>query len=404
MPYIVREHIIAFIQENKNILQGTSETYSIFLYRDFIGNDLDVSKSSNVSLAVTNSVGETVLMFSSPVIPGVSDILDVGSTANGDPGRISFEINAAQSRILDPGELNVAITLIYSDFFPNSKTYNLPVFKIGQVMGVLDPNAGGSSAGIFLGGPHFIIEHIDLDIPSTFGNMSVNSENPLEITKIIFRNLDKNLTRLTTLENFLVNRMDADNIQGIITLYDIDDPAFYCIYKIERWERIDITTGNGDDEDLDGIKIYVSAESVSSGPGVLETIWRIGNNVTFNVDTYGLTESTIKKTGILTYGDKNVQVVYASNGNASPTGIFITNTPYYDSYVMVEVNGISVELSDNTSSSDAYFSADNGITAVLVEEIRAGDQLIWNGSVAGFELEVGDEINLIYETNIIGTV
>ena len=67
---------------------------------------------------------------------------------------------------------------------------------------------------------------------------------------------------------------------------------------------------------------------------------------------------------------------------------------------MIEVNGISVDLGSDKSTSTVYFSGNNGISAVAIEEIRAGDQLIWNGNIAGFELELGDEINLIYEVDI----
>jgi hypothetical protein len=67
---------------------------------------------------------------------------------------------------------------------------------------------------------------------------------------------------------------------------------------------------------------------------------------------------------------------------------------------MVEVNGISVDLGNNTKNATCYFSGNNGISTVAYEDIRAGDQLIWNGNIAGFELEEGDEINLIYEVDV----
>lgn len=405
MPYVVREDIIAYIEETKNVLQGSSVVYDILLYRDLIGNDLNVSRASNVSVAVLNRNGEKVLMYNSPVIPGISDVLNIGSVSNGDPGRISFEINAAQSRFLSPGDLNIAISIIYADFFPSSKTYNFPTFKIGQAIEVIDPTVPVDpttpiNPGLFLGSPQFTIEHIDLDTPSSFGKMSVNSGNPIEITEIIFRNLDENRTRITTLENFVINRLQNDKIQGIITMYNIDDPTFYCIYRIVDWERVDVTPGNGNSDNSDGIKIYVIIESVSSGPGVTISRWNIGDKVSYTIDTHGLTGNNIIPSGILTFVDKNLQVSNASNGNFSPTGVFITYSPFYDSYVMVEVNGISVEVGDNRTSSAVYFSPNNGITAVKIEEIRAGDQLIWNGDVAGFELEIGDDINLIYEADV----
>jgi hypothetical protein len=364
MPYVSREDIIAYIEETVNIVQGSSGTYNILLYRDLIGNDLNASGASNISVAVLNNNGEKVLMYNNPVVPGVSDILNIGSVANGDPGRISFEINGSQSRSLQPGELNIAITIIYTNFFPNSKTYNLPVFKIGQTIELIDTNPGTGTGGgtggeitnptLSLGSPQFQIEHIDLDMPSSSGKMSVNASDPTEITEIIFRNLDANLIRISTLENFVTNRIDFEKVQGVITLYDIDNPSFYNIFKIVNWERVDITQGNGTDDIYDGIKLYLSLESISTGPGVSKTNWNIGDSVTYAIDTYGISESQLitqinnhidqKTDGILTYADKNLQVTITSNGNGSPTGVFITHSPYYDSYVMVEVNGVSVEV------------------------------------------------------------
>ena len=410
MPYVVKEDIIAFVEETKNISQGTSGIFEINLFRDLIGNQLNASKASVISVAVLNNNGEKVLMYNNPVAPGVSDILEIGSASNNDEGRISFEISIIQSRALSPGDLNVQITLIYSDFYPNAKTYTLPAFKIGQTIEVIDPDypgtgtggtgTGGGTSSLFLGSPQYVLEHVDLDLPSSAGKMSTNANNPSQVTEIIFRNLDSNLTRPIALENFLVNRMGTDKIQGVITLYNMDDPSFYCIYKILDWSRVDITSGNNDTDNSDGLKIQVALESVSNGPGVEETVWRIGDNVTFQIDTHGITASSLKPSGILTYVDKNLQVQSATNGNGSPTGVYITYSPYYDSYVMVEVNGISVEVGDSLTESSVYFSSNNGATTVEIEAIRAGDQLIWNADVAGFELEAGDDINLIYEADV----
>ncbi len=412
MAYVVKEDIIAEIQNTVNIKQGESSTYEITLYRDFIGNQLNVRKVSVISVGVLNKIGRTVLMYNAPVTPGVSDILEYATAASNTPGVIRFEINEAQSKSLEAGDLLVQVTLVYADFFPNAKTYILPPLKIGQIIAG-DPvdnggggnNGGGNNGGglttpDILGAPLFEIEHINLDYPSSYGKMSVNSQDPVEVTKIIFRNLDKNLVRSTVLENFVMNRMAKDKIDGIITIHSITSPTFFTMYKIISWQRVDVTNGNGVEDDTDAIEITVKLENVSAGPGVLKSIWEVGDDITFSIDTYGITGNDIKPDGILTYTDKNKKVTKSTDGPKSPTGVYITYSPYYDSYVMVEVNGISVDLGNNNSTSTAYFSGNNGVTPVEIEAIRAGDQLIWNGNVAGFELEEGDEINLIYEVNV----
>ncbi len=412
MAYVVKEDIIASIDAPVNIMQGSANTYEILLQRDLLGNELAAKLVSVISISVLNREGGKVLMYANPLAPGVSDELKIVDPVT-NPGLISFEINEMQSRYLEPGDLFIQLTLIYSNYYPNAKTYILPLLKIGQtienpniVIVPGDPTPGegnptdGSSTSLFNSSPQFMIEHIDLDMPSSYGKMSIDTGVPAEVTKILFKNLDINKTRNTTLENFVVNRLENDKINGIITLYDLDDSTFYCIYRITGWSRVDIVAGNGDADDSDGIQIEVVLESMSSGPGVSKSSWNMGDNVAYSIDTYSTIDPALKSKGILTYTDKNLQIQLATDGNNSPTGVYITNSPYYDSYVMVEVNGISVEVGDNKDTSSVYFSGNNGATPIEIEAIRAGDQLIWNGDIAGFELEAGDDINFIYEVDV----
>jgi len=406
MAYVVKEDMIASIDNTININQGDSNIYEITLHRDFIGNQLNAKKVSVISVGILNSAGKKVLMYNAPFSPGVSDILSFADSSANTPGVIKFEINEAQSRALAPGDLNVQVTLVFADFFPNAKTYVLPPIKIGQVIEVVQPGGttGGTTGGspsqsLLNSSPIYTIEYVNASNPTSYGKMSVNSSDPSLITEMTFKNLDSNKTRNTILENFVINRMDNDKIRGVITIYDMKNPRFYSIYRIEGWSRVDILQGNGNYDDNDGIKINVTLESTSKGPGVSKTSWNTGDSITFSIDTYGIVNAPTSR-GILTFVDKNLRTTRASNGNSSPTGVFISNSPYYDSYVMVEVNGISVEVGSDKENSTVYFSGNNGVTSVEIEAIRAGDQLIWNSIVAGFELEIGDDINLIYEADV----
>lgn len=410
MAYVVKEDIIASIDSTFNIIQGESQIYEITLDRDFIGNQLNARAVSSISVGIINSVGKKILMYNNPMTPGVSDVLTFADISENKPGVIRFEITAAQSASILGGHIFAQITLVFSDFYPNAKTCIMPLLDIGQIIALdpTDPGSGGGTGGtggdsvtsVFPGAPLFDIEHINGNYPSQYGKVSINSQDPSLITEITFRNLDKNLVRSVILENFLVNRMGADQIDGIITIYDTNNPKFYTLYKILEWQRIDITGGNGDTDNADGIKIKVALEGISTGPGVLKSTWNVGDSITFSIDTHGITGSSIKPNGILTYADKNKRVTIPTNGNNSPTGVYITYSPYYDSYVMVEINGISIDLGNNTKDATAYFSGNNGLTAVQIEAIREGDQLIWNGEIAGYELSLEDEINLIYEVNV----
>lgn len=98
--------------------------------------------------------------------------------------------------------------------------------------------------------------------------------------------------------------------------------------------------------------------------------------------------------GVATDVDNDKAVSVATNGNGSETGLAIEYTPFADSKVDLKINGISCSYG---ITKDFYFSNDGGVTAKAMADIEAGDQLIWNGINAGFELEDTDDIDLDYE-------
>lgn len=87
-----------------------------------------------------------------------------------------------------------------------------------------------------------------------------------------------------------------------------------------------------------------------------------------------------------------------TNGNYSSTGITIDYTPFSDSAVDVLVNGLGLSEADGDRDAAAvYFSNDGGLTARAIADIEAGDELYWNGGIAGFELTADDTIDIMYE-------
>lgn len=80
-------------------------------------------------------------------------------------------------------------------------------------------------------------------------------------------------------------------------------------------------------------------------------------------------------------------------------GIGISSLPFPDSYVSVYVNGIQVNVGNGVKTEDCYFSNDGGFTAKLWTNIGVGNQLYWNGSVIGYQLNsTTDKISFIYIT------
>ena len=107
MAYVVREDIIASIDETYNIIQGNSHTYTINLYKDNIGNYLNARNISIISVALLNKLGQKVLMYNHPQTPGVSDALILPDSRLNTPGRIQFEITEFQSRYLEAGDITI---------------------------------------------------------------------------------------------------------------------------------------------------------------------------------------------------------------------------------------------------------------------------------------------------------
>lgn len=91
----------------------------------------------------------------------------------------------------------------------------------------------------------------------------------------------------------------------------------------------------------------------------------------------------------------------ATSGNYSATGITLDYTPFSDSAVDILVNGVGVSEGNGVRTSDAYFSNDGGATAKLIANIEAGDELYWNGDIAGFDLTADDVIDIIYERSAL---
>ena len=88
----------------------------------------------------------------------------------------------------------------------------------------------------------------------------------------------------------------------------------------------------------------------------------------------------------------------STSGDGYGTALTITNTPVENGYVSVRVNGVEYTVGDGVKTTATYFSADGGTTARTIELIASGDELYWNGVVAGFDLlNSRDRVSLDYD-------
>jgi hypothetical protein len=399
MAIAAKDDIILQTGSEFNFIQGNVQAYEFNLYKDFIGSPLNLSEPTSIHVAVYHD-GSKYLQYSNPITNAATGELELDLQNN--TGKVSFVINNQQSLAVPPGEVFIQVSVIYENYYPQPKVYIFEPVKIGESIegdgGVVDPGTDPGTGTSIFNGSTFMVEAVNGSNPTDAGKVTVDSHEPALVTSVLFRNLDEAESRITLLENFLKNRIGIDGVSGTITLTEVGDTNMYAIYKIESWERVDINPGDGDDQNSDGIKINVVLEDLSSGPGVTRSTFVVGQKLTYSLDAVGIGASNIKE-GINTYLDKNINPTETS-GNGAATGITITYSPYYDSYVMVEINGISVEVGNGTKDKDVYFSGNGGLTATTIEEIRSGDQLYWNGEIAGYDLSPGDQVNLIYEVDV----
>ena len=148
-----------------------------------------------------------------------------------------------------------------------------------------------------------------------------------------------------------------------------------------------LTRADGGDILLTGTGGFVNANGmVSSSAGSPALLMMIE-------DEEGSTTTAV---GVATDDDLD-QVPNVTSFDGATTGVFISHTPFGDSSVLITVNGLSVNLGDGTTTASCYFSADGGTTARAMADIESGDQLYWNGSIAGYELDGGDNVDVIYD-------
>lgn len=87
----------------------------------------------------------------------------------------------------------------------------------------------------------------------------------------------------------------------------------------------------------------------------------------------------------------------ATVNDGDSTGLAIARTPAEDTKVLVRVNGLQVDVCNGVKNEPCYFSNDGGVTAKTHDTISAGDTLHWIGSIAGYQLDGTDEIDMDYD-------
>jgi len=118
---------------------------------------------------------------------------------------------------------------------------------------------------------------------------------------------------------------------------------------------------------------------------------KLNSNASIAVTVDGLNASTITEL----YGNP------LGSGIGSPTtdfntGITLSETPAGNSKVLIYLNGVKDDISYGTKTSSFWFEPAGGGSARVAADLIATDELHFNPTLAEFELEIDDSIELVY--------
>lgn len=104
------------------------------------------------------------------------------------------------------------------------------------------------------------------------------------------------------------------------------------------------------------------------------------------------------KIGGFDYASTNIGMI----ANSGTSGIYLaTDTAILEentTNIKVDINGLSVIVGNGTINAYCFFSNDDGVSAKTYDNITQGDELYWNGDIAGYQLDNSDLIDFIYMT------
>ena len=101
-------------------------------------------------------------------------------------------------------------------------------------------------------------------------------------------------------------------------------------------------------------------------------------------------------TAIMANADHELTPAASAGSDDFDTTLAIAGTPL--GQVEVFINGVAYIVGDGSKVKDCYFTGDTGTTARAMTAIVATDELYFNPTIAGFDLETSDRISILYET------
>ena len=141
------------------------------------------------------------------------------------------------------------------------------------------------------------------------------------------------------------------------------------------------------------------AVSVEEGTQNQRTSWKLttANPIVLATTSLAFELFVVTSSPVLTNSNKRMTAEVTDSDGDVGCNTAIASTPSNDSHVLVDVNGVLIEVGDGVKTKESYFSGDSGVTARNWTDILAGDKLYWNGSIAGYELAATDKVTFNYQ-------
>ena len=205
-----------------------------------------------------------------------------------------------------------------------------------------------------------------------------------------------------------------DDYSANFTTYSLITKGYVDSQVLAAGTITQITSGPGLTGGGTGGNITLSIDSNISGQGltfssgVMDVVWGgTSSGLTFSNNAIGVavdgTTLQINSSGQLSVVVSGGSIpIYQESiplvtiGDDSATGILLSATPSNYSRIEIFVNGQRQRIGNNDTSKDCYFGSAPS-TPISFNSLVSGDQLYWNGIIAGFDLSTTDIVEIVYE-------
>ena len=142
-----------------------------------------------------------------------------------------------------------------------------------------------------------------------------------------------------------------------------------------------------EDDGSDNLQLAAQGNGIAGGAGsTLSVLADPTTGPSVAVDGSGV------RAAVPYIGDKE-QAPADTSGNDFDTGLAVAVLPADPSNMAVFVNGLRVLVGDAVATKDCYFADPGALTTpVAISAIKALDRLIWNGTLAGYQLKVAKDL------------